>query len=375
MNILITEAQYNKLTEEKLREFLYGFWNNQKKHGEKPSLDDMLFRVLDINKNTNEDFQVIRPIWYDYNGGFRNLVEKVKNEIEDKTYELKSNWGNLDTRIEVIEVSIFGKLGEDFGVDIFVNVDDKGTMNFQMYEEGTDNEIEVNGTIEDAYFEAQSNYEGSDLLGYLRGEVYDFFYKKLEKYGIPIDVDVDITDIHGAPNSINESLFDELDGIKAITKYWKSKLKKGEEITFDKVELEYFNITEFSPKLHAQEVFYDLIGGHDYTDKFIKGLLNKTFSTEDFNESITGGYNFKWIINDFEYQDFRYKLYGEALPGGVVSMMDGRTLNLDEACNHVDFGWEIQNEVNDVVQECMEEIIIPKTGAHIKVPLIIVPEE
>jgi len=310
MNILITEAQYNKLTEEKLREFLYGFWNNQKKHGEKPSLDDMLFRVLDINKNTNEDFQVIRPIWYDYNGGFRNLVEKVKNEIEDKTYELKSNWGNLDTRIEVIEVSIFGKLGEDFGVDIFVNVDDKGTMNFQMYEEGTDNEIEVNDTIEAAYFEAQSNYEGSDLLGYLRGEVYDFFYKKLEKYGIPIDVDVDITDIHGAPNSINESLFDELDGIKA-----------------------------------------------------------------NFNESITGGYNFKWIINDFEYQDFRYKLYGEALPGGVVSMMDGRTLNLDEACNHVDFGWEIQNEVNDVVQECMEEIIIPKTGAHIKVPLIIVPEE
>jgi hypothetical protein len=244
-----------------------------------------------------------------------------------------------------------------------------------MYEEGTDNEIEVNGTIEYAYFEAQSNYEGSDLLGYLRGEVYDFFYKKLEKYGIPIDVDVDITDIHGAPNSINESLFDELDGIKAITKYWKSKLKKGEEITFDKVELEYFNITEFSPKLHAQEVFYDLIGGHDYTDKFIKGLLNKTFSTEDFNESITGGYNFKWIVNDFEYQDFRYKLYGEALPGGVVSMMDGRTLNLDDACNHVDFGWEIQNEVNDVVQDCMEEIIIPKTGAHIKVPLIIVPEE
>ena len=61
-----------------------------------------------------------------------------------------------------------------------------------MYEEGTDNEIEVNDTIEAAYFEAQSNYESSDLLGYLRSEVYDFFYKKLEKYGIPIDVDVDL---------------------------------------------------------------------------------------------------------------------------------------------------------------------------------------
>jgi hypothetical protein len=65
-------------------------------------------------------------------------------------------------------------------------------MDFQMFEEGTDNEIQVNDTIEAAYFEAQSNYESSDLLGYLRGEVYDLFYKKLEKYGIPIDVDVDL---------------------------------------------------------------------------------------------------------------------------------------------------------------------------------------
>ena len=62
-----------------------------------------------------------------------------------------------------------------------------------MYEEETDREIEINDTIEAAYFEAQSNYETSDLLGYLRSEVYDFFYKKLEKYGIPIDVDVDLT--------------------------------------------------------------------------------------------------------------------------------------------------------------------------------------
>ena len=160
--------------------------------GEQPHLDDVIYEISDIRKNTNEDFQVIRPIWYDYNGGFRNLVEKLKNEIEDKTYDLKSNWGNLNTRIEVIEVSEFGRLGEDFGVDIFVNVDDQGTMDFNMYEEGTDNEIEVNVTIEAAYFEAQSNYETADLLGYLRSEVYDFFYEKLKKYGIPIDTDVDL---------------------------------------------------------------------------------------------------------------------------------------------------------------------------------------
>ena len=192
MKIIITENQYNRLTEDNIRKLCYTVWNKQKKMGEEPHLDDVIYEISEIRKNTNEDFQVIRPIWYDYNGGFRNLVEKLKNEIEDKTYDLKSNWGNLNTRIEVVEVSEFGRLGEDFGVDIFVNVDDQGTMDFLMFEEGTDNEIEVNDTIEAAYFEAQSNYETADLLGYLRSEVYDFFYKKLEKFGIPIDVDVDL---------------------------------------------------------------------------------------------------------------------------------------------------------------------------------------
>jgi hypothetical protein len=192
MKIIITEKQYNKLTEEKLQKFCYSIWDRQKKEGEEPHLDDVIYDITDIRKNSNEDFQVIRPIWYRYNGGFDKLFEKLKNEIDEKIFNLTSDWGNLDTRIEVIDVSQFGRLGEDFGVDIFVNVDDQGTMDFQMFEEGTDNEIQVNDTIEAAYFEAQSNYEGSDLLGYLRGEVYDLFYNKLEKYGIPIDVDLDL---------------------------------------------------------------------------------------------------------------------------------------------------------------------------------------
>ena len=192
MKIIITEKQYNRLTEENLQKFCYSVWNRQKKMGEEPYIDDVIYDITDIRKNTNEDFQVIRPLWYKYNGGFNKLFKKLKNEIDDKIYDLKSSWGNLDTKIKVIEVNQFGRLGEDFGVDIFVNVDEQGTMNFNMYEEGTDREIEVNDTIEAAYFEAQSNYETGDLLGYLRSAAYDFFYKKLEKYGIPIDVDIDL---------------------------------------------------------------------------------------------------------------------------------------------------------------------------------------
>jgi hypothetical protein len=192
MKIIITEKQYNKLTEDKLQKLCYTVWNQQKKRGEKPHIDDIIYDITDIRKNSNEDFQIIRPIWYRYNGGFNNLFEKLKNEIDEKIFDLTSDWGNLDTRVQVIDVSQFGRLGEDYGVDIFVNIDEQGTMDFQMFEEGTDNEIQVNDTIEAAYFEAQSNYESSDLLGYLRGEVYSLFYEKLEKYGIPIDVDLDL---------------------------------------------------------------------------------------------------------------------------------------------------------------------------------------
>jgi len=195
MKIIITEKQYNRLTEENLQKFCYSVWNRQKKMGEEPYIDDVIYDITDIRKNTNEDFQVIRPLWYKYNGGFNNLFKKLKNEINDQIFNIKDDFGNLDTRIKVIEVNQFGRLGEDFGVDIFVNVDDQGTMDFLMFEEGTDREIEVNDTIEAAYFEAQSNYETGDLLAYLRNAAYDLLYKKLEKYGIPIDVDLDIKEI------------------------------------------------------------------------------------------------------------------------------------------------------------------------------------
>jgi hypothetical protein len=192
MKIIITEKQYNKLTEDKLQKLCYTVWNQQKNRGEEPHIDDIIYDITDIRKNSNEDFQIIRPIWYRYNGGFNNLFEKLKNEIDEKIFDLETDWGNVDTRVQVIEVSQFGRLGEDFGVDIFVNVDLYGTMDYYMYEEGTDNEIEVNDTIDAAYHEATLNYESSDLLGFLRGEVYSLFYEKLEKYGIPIDVDLDL---------------------------------------------------------------------------------------------------------------------------------------------------------------------------------------
>jgi hypothetical protein len=193
MKIIITEEQYGKLTKEKLRKLCYDVWNNQKKRGKEPHIDDVIYDVSGIQKDSNEDYKIIRPIWYEYNGGFNSLADRIVDEIEGKIFDLKSEWGNLDTKIKVDQIYLNTFYGLPKSIIISVDLNNQGTMDFMMYEEGTDNEINVNDTIEAAYMEALGNYESTDFKDYLEGEVYDLLYKKIKKYGIPLeDVSVDL---------------------------------------------------------------------------------------------------------------------------------------------------------------------------------------
>ena len=374
MNIIITEAQYNELNKEKLREFLFAFWDNQKKHGEEPSLDDMLYNVLDIGKNTHGDYETIRPIWYEYNGGFDVLIEKIENEILGKTFILNDEAMGLKTQFKVKELEFSSNNSfPTKSINIVCEVDKNGMIQYETYDDENDEVIQNTDTIEQAMYELE--YDKEDLENYLKGEIYEILGPITDnKFGVAINIEIDFVDNIKSPNSLTESFSNEMDGIKTITKYWKSKLNKGEDMTFNKDELEYFNITEFSPKLRAQEIFYELKGGHEYTTNFIDGLLNKTFSTESFEERIAGGYNFEWVITDYIYEDWKYKLRGEVLPGGTVEMMNGKILTLDEALSNEDFGWEIENEIVDIVKDCMEIVITPKTGAFVRVSSIYVTE-
>ena len=159
-------------------------------------------------------------------------------------------------------------------------------------------------------------------------------------------------------------------GINAVIKYWKKELEKGNEIRFDREELEYWGIIKFTDKLHAQAAFQELVGDEVFFKKFVNTLKNKKFSTKNFSERLVGGYDFEWVITNMEYRDYDFFLYGKTLPGGSVTLMDGRYLTLDQALEDEDIGWEIQQEVNDVVQDCMNEIILPVTGYDVTVPLV-----
>ena len=175
-------------------------------------------------------------------------------------------------------------------------------------------------------------------------------------------------------NLINESDFNR--NIAALEKHWRKQLNSGKQIRFDKDELEMWGITKRSDKIRTQILFQELVGDEDFTKKVIKDLMNRKFSTKDFNDRINiGGYDFEWIITEMEYRDFDFYLYGKTLPGGTVTLMDGRHLSLDEATNDGTMYWEIQEEVNGVVQDCMDKIILPVTGYEVEVSSIVISEE
>ena len=195
MKIIITERQQRliseNLTDENLRKFCYQIWNKQKKMGEEPNLDDVIYDITDIKKNTREDLDTIRPIWYEYNGGYDVLFEKLKDEIDTKEYKLVEAEFDLETKIKVVHLDRQGQF-----VEIMVDVDPRGTIEFHGWDEETEEEYVVNDTIDAAYHESLLNYEGADFEGMIRSSVYDFFYDLLEKYGIPIDVDIDLQEIY-----------------------------------------------------------------------------------------------------------------------------------------------------------------------------------
>lgn len=195
MKIIITERQQNliseNMTEENLRKFCYSIWDKQKKMGEEPYLDDIIYEISDIKKETRYDYDIIRPTWYEYSGGYEVLENKIKNEIDTKEYTLIEPEFNLETKIKVVHLERTGQF-----IEIMVDVDPRGTIDFHGLDEETEEEYMVNDTIDAAYQEALSNYETGDLMGMIRSVVYDFFYNLLEKYGVPIDVDIDLEEIY-----------------------------------------------------------------------------------------------------------------------------------------------------------------------------------
>lgn len=199
MKIIISERQQNliteKISEDKLRDFCYKIWNKQKEKGEEPYIDDIIYQVSEVEKNTREDYSRIRPIWYEYNGGVRNLFNRLRDDIMGKTFNVQDPEVNFNANIQIVDVEPAIKQSYDT-VEIYCDVDPNGTMDFYTYDDETDEEYETNDTIDAAYQDALSNYVVRDLISNVNYYVYTFLNKKLEKYGLVIDTEIDLKEFN-----------------------------------------------------------------------------------------------------------------------------------------------------------------------------------
>jgi len=161
--------------------------------------------------------------------------------------------------------------------------------------------------------------------------------------------------------------------LKGLFSHWEKQLSKGKQIRFDKDELEYWGIDSVSAKNIAQMEFRKLIRRYDNDiyDKIISSFIGKEFSTKDFDKELIDGYDFRWVINEFDSPSF---LYGDLLPGGSVEFGDGRTFSMSEVLKNKNLNWEIKNKISLIAKDCMNSLILPITGRHINT-VIETPEE
>ena len=127
--------------------------------------------------------------------------------------------------------------------------------------------------------------------------------------------------------------------------------------------------------LQDSEVDYLLQIEREALDKF-KGLQ---FDVSDYQSKVSiGGYDFTFsiygieeeeYISHQELKDVSWTVHAYVkFDGATVQLMTGEEMTLEDAMSR-DFGWEIENEVNDIISDIVvyEAPILKALGAYISV--------
>ena len=189
MKIIITEEQYKLLnevnmTEDNLRRFLYSIWDRQKKQGLEPFLDDVIYDVTEVQRGTDEDANTILPIWFEYIGGFDNIYDEIKNEIEGQELTIESSDHNLTMNVIVEDLT---QIEDTFTVEIFLNIIDGMVDGYDLDDDG--NQSMRRMSLRDQYGELE--YDVDDFLYFLKERAYEYFKNKFGKYGITFYIEID----------------------------------------------------------------------------------------------------------------------------------------------------------------------------------------
>lgn len=204
MKIIITEDQHNRFVEmkimnesnEKFKKAAFSIWDDMKRNGERPALIDVIYDLMDVGRNTYGDYKIIRPIWYEYNGGFNGLAEKLNKEIKNKTFKIVSNIPLLDGQFRVRQINVVDETHWPHKIlEVICEVDKNSMIEYQIYDDEDSRFVDKRDTLEQAFDDLEYDDEG--IEDFISRKIYNVIEPIAEeKYGLPIHIDIELVDFN-----------------------------------------------------------------------------------------------------------------------------------------------------------------------------------
>ena len=139
---------------------------------------------------------------------------------------------------------------------------------------------------------------------------------------------------------------------KVSTNWFKKQISRGEDPHIDGSLLMFLGIkVKFRGYIAIMDALTDFLG--------IKTAYNvgverskKIFDTNDY-PNIAGGYDFKFTIDLNKSETTQLEFDAKILPGGEVTlvMTDDTTHEIKDIINDENIGWEIENEIGEIIDE------------------------
>ena len=176
----------------------------------------------------------------------------------------------------------------------------------------------------------------------------------------------------------NKFLKEELDKPnfeRLIKKLFEKQVSRGEQPHIDNMIMDFFEVDVWEREFIIMIRILKNFLGREQSVKLAEELLQQTFKTDRYNFS--GGYSFEFKVKpiiDQEEGQMWVEVY--ILPGAEVELImtgDG-VRDLKQAFNDQSIGWEIENEVKEIINEIFTEEITYKTGVSVDLETLIIQD-
>ena len=156
---------------------------------------------------------------------------------------------------------------------------------------------------------------------------------------------------------------DQLDKVKELESYKKAVFKYWDKFGpgINKTMTAMFGFDNRTTPIgipHLQSWLREQIGENG------SGIMKKFFSNPEYKVDC-GGYDFTFMINNYNLDGHQFEIFltVDDIKGTVMLIMtDGTIHKLKDARDNEEYGWEIENEIEDCIYDYLSEQIENTTG-------------